>query len=111
MSSADRSQLELCRISDALRTARIRRQVQRGDIKKAEFWDAIWGQGVPIWFHLLEAYCEFHPSGAYVDLLEHTDQCGAEVPIVFSLRSELEKYFDESETFSTNVLTFTNIEV
>jgi hypothetical protein len=102
-SSAERSDLEFCRISNTMDTVALRMSFHD---KNYNFWKTFRNETVPLWFDLRDAYCEFHPDAHYLDFFGNVDQCPHEKPVIHTSRDELEKLFNESETGNFNMQVF-----
>lgn len=100
LSSADRSDLEFCRISDTLDGVTTRLSFHD---RKYDFWKAFRNETVPLWFDLRDTYCEFHPAAQYVDVFNNIEHCPVQSPVIHTSKGELEKLFSESETGNFNM--------
>jgi hypothetical protein len=100
LSSADRSDLEMCRISEAMSTVNVRTGF---DNKRYKLWRNLRRQLVPIWFDVRDAFCEFHPSAQYVDPFNNLEKCSLSAPGIHTDKAELDRLFAKSWAASEDV--------
>jgi hypothetical protein len=103
LSSADGSDLELCRLSETMDALRTRTSIRHPN---ASFWRTFRGGAIPLWFDLLDVFCEFHPSAQYIDLFDNVEQCPSDVPAIHTSRDDLDALFLHSIIVSKNFQTF-----
>ncbi len=103
LSSADKSDLEFCRISYTIDTVAMRLSFHD---RKYDFWKSFRNETFPLWFDLRDAYCEFHLAAQYVDFFGNVEHCPSEAPPMHTNRDELEKLFSESQTGNANMEMF-----
>ncbi|MGA8216719.1 MAG: hypothetical protein WB799_24250 [Candidatus Sulfotelmatobacter sp.] len=105
LSSADEADLELCRMSRTMDG--IRARLSRRD-SHFEFWQGFRREAVSLWFDVLDAFCEFHPTAQYLDIFDNVEHCPSDTPPIHTNRETLDKLFLQSEVLSNNFSTFAN---
>jgi hypothetical protein len=103
LSSIERSEVEFCRVSDTLdgvqRRLRLRNQ-------HFDFWHSFREEVVPMWFDLVDVFCEFHPSAPFLDPFGNVERCPGNVYPLHTSKDVLDKLFSQNMVMALNFQTF-----
>jgi hypothetical protein len=110
LSVADRARHEFCEITDAKDTTSTVLASHKDNQKVQEFWKSLRADVLSHWEDTKDVFCMFHPSAVYIVEGDHIGaHCPAEdhyagVPD----RKAMDTLFDEDETLSLNIMTFSS---
>jgi hypothetical protein len=110
LSAAERSAYDFCQIDDAKDTTNTVLSSHKNNQKVQEFWKSLRADLLPHWEDTKDVFCMFHPSAVY---LVDGDHIGAHCPADSQYggvpdRKAMDKLFDEDETLSLNIMTFSS---
>jgi hypothetical protein len=110
LSVADRAGHEFCEITDSKDTTSAVLASHKDNQKVQEFWKSLRSEVLSHWEDTRDVFCMFHPSAVYV---VEGDHIGAHCPADDQYtgvpdRKAMDKLFDEDETLSFNIMTFSS---
>jgi hypothetical protein len=110
LSAADRASHEFCEITDSKDTVNAVLASHKDNQKVQEFWKTLRADVLSQWEDTKDVFCMFHPSAVYV---VEGDHIGAHCPADDKYtgvpdRKAMDKLFDEGETLSLNIMTFSS---